>query len=145
MTTRSPTFMVRTLLSRAIRNTQARYCSSLTFSIQSTVLPSSCSTIAMCVMAVVGVAPCQCFSPGRHRTTSPGRNLLDRTAPALHQAAAGRHDQRLTQRMGVPCGPGAWLERHADAECACRFGCLEEGVDAYNAGEVLGPPFAGGL
>jgi hypothetical protein len=50
---------------------QARYCASLTFSIQSTVLPSSCSTMAMCVMAVVGVAPCQCFSPGGIQTPSP--------------------------------------------------------------------------
>src|SRR5208283_638116 len=51
----------------------ALYCSSLTFSIQSTALPSSCSTMAMCVMAVVAVAPCQCFSPGAIQTTSPGR------------------------------------------------------------------------
>src|SRR5437899_12496110 len=29
--------------------------------------------MAMCVMAVVGVAPCQCFSPGENQTTSPGR------------------------------------------------------------------------
>src|SRR5437660_872613 len=56
--------------------TEAWYCSSLTFSIQSTVFPSSCSTIAMCVMAVVGVAPCQCFSPGGHEITSPGRISL---------------------------------------------------------------------
>src|ERR671925_936547 len=27
----------------------------------------------MCVIAVVVVAPCQCFSPGGHQTTSPGR------------------------------------------------------------------------
>src|SRR5438105_672261 len=54
---------------------QARYCSSLTFSSQSTVLPSSCSTMAMCVIAVVAVAPCQCFSRGGHQTTSPGRIL----------------------------------------------------------------------
>src|SRR5437868_10495483 len=26
----------------------------------------------MCVMAVVGAAPCQCFSPGGNQTTSPG-------------------------------------------------------------------------
>src|SRR6185503_8280785 len=51
---------------------QARYCSSLTFSIQSTALPSSRSWMAMCVIAVVGVAPCQCFSPGGNQTTSPG-------------------------------------------------------------------------
>ncbi len=49
------------------------YCSSLTFSIQSADLPSSCSTMAMCVMAVVGPAPCQCFSPGGNQTTSPDR------------------------------------------------------------------------
>src|SRR6478672_3450292 len=29
--------------------------------------------MAMCVMAVVGAAPCQCFSPGENQTTSPGR------------------------------------------------------------------------
>src|SRR5436853_3505577 len=29
--------------------------------------------MAMCVMAVVGVAPCQCFSPGGNQITSPGR------------------------------------------------------------------------
>src|SRR5689334_16743855 len=27
----------------------------------------------MCVIAVVGVAPCQCFSAGANQTTSPGR------------------------------------------------------------------------
>src|SRR6266571_8946240 len=29
--------------------------------------------MAMLVMAVVGVAPCQAFSPGENQTTSPGR------------------------------------------------------------------------
>src|SRR4029078_1187638 len=48
------------------------YCSSVTCSIQSTTLPSSCSWMAMCVMAVVGPAPCQCFSPGGNQITSPG-------------------------------------------------------------------------
>src|SRR6185295_12185884 len=50
----------------------AAYSSSPTCSIHSTVLPSCCSTIAMCVIAVAGAAPCQCFSPGGHETTSPG-------------------------------------------------------------------------
>src|SRR4051812_6161264 len=50
-----------------------RYCSSVTCSIQSTTLPSFFSWTAMCVIAVVGVAPCQCFSPGANHTTSPGR------------------------------------------------------------------------
>src|SRR5438128_7631186 len=29
--------------------------------------------MAICVIAVVGVAPCQCFSPGGNQITSPGR------------------------------------------------------------------------
>src|SRR5947209_8828030 len=29
--------------------------------------------MAICVIAVVGVAPCQCFSPGSNQITSPGR------------------------------------------------------------------------
>ena len=29
--------------------------------------------MARCVIAVVGVAPCQCLSFGGHQTTSPGR------------------------------------------------------------------------
>jgi hypothetical protein len=28
----------------------------------------------MCVIAVIGVAPCQCLSFGGHQTTSPGRS-----------------------------------------------------------------------
>jgi hypothetical protein len=32
--------------------------------------------MAMCVMAVVAVAPCQCFSPGGNQTMSPGRISL---------------------------------------------------------------------
>ena len=60
----------RKALSRA--KNHLRYCSSLTCSSQSTTLPSSCSWMAICVMAVVGAAPCQCFSPGGNQTTSPG-------------------------------------------------------------------------
>src|SRR3954468_21851338 len=52
---------------------QPSYCSSLTFSIQSASLPSSFSRIAICVIGVVGAAPCQCFSLGGNQTTSPGR------------------------------------------------------------------------
>src|SRR5947209_2891635 len=36
----------------------------------------------MCAMAVVGVAPCQCFSPGGHTTTSPAR--ISRLGPPQH-------------------------------------------------------------
>src|SRR5687768_13232043 len=50
------------------------YCSSVTFSSHSTFLPPSSSWIAMCVMRLVCDAPCQCFTPGGIRTTSPARN-----------------------------------------------------------------------
>ena len=36
-------------------------------------LTVSASAIAICVIAVVGAAPCQCFSPGANQMTSPGR------------------------------------------------------------------------
>ena len=39
----------------------------------STTLPLSCSCIAMWVIVVAGVAPCQCFTPAGIQTTSPLR------------------------------------------------------------------------
>ncbi len=72
-------------------------------------------------------------------------NLLHWTAPAQHQAATIYHDQVLPQRMRVPRGPGAWLERDAGAERARRTGRLKQGIDAHTAGEILRRPFAGGL
>src|SRR5213079_1827099 len=60
----------------------ARYSSSLTCSSQSTTLPSSASWIAIWLMPVIAVAPCQCFSPGGHTTTSPAR--ISRLAPPQH-------------------------------------------------------------
>ena len=71
--------------------------------------------MAIWVIAVVGAAPCQCFSPGGIQTTSPGPDFLDGASPALRPAATGRHDQSLAQRMSVPCGPGAGLECDAGA------------------------------
>src|SRR6185312_1698135 len=40
--------------------------------------------MAMCVTAVVAVAPCQCFSPGSNRMTSPGR--ISSTGPPHRRA-----------------------------------------------------------
>jgi hypothetical protein len=59
------------------------YCSSLTLSIQSTGFPFNASRMAICVIAVVGVAPCQCFSPDGIETApsvSPGERALDRSS-----------------------------------------------------------------
>jgi hypothetical protein len=57
----------------------APYCSSETFSNQATCAPSSASCRAMWTIAVVGAAPCQCFSPGGIHTVSPG--LISRIGP----------------------------------------------------------------
>src|SRR5204862_5801486 len=38
--------------------------------------------MAIWLMAVVAVAPCQCFSPGGHTTTSPAR--ISRFGPSSH-------------------------------------------------------------
>src|SRR5437764_2265037 len=72
-------------------------------------------------------------------------NFLNRAPPALYQPTASRHDQGLTQRVGVPCRAGAWLERDTGAAHPCWIGCLEQGVNAYSAGKVLGRSFAGRL
>jgi hypothetical protein len=63
-------------------------------------LRSSFSWIAMCVMAVVAVAPCQCFTPGGIQTTSP---LGGSPRPARPSAEPGRSppSQPRSGRAGV--------------------------------------------
>jgi hypothetical protein len=58
-------------------------------------------------------------------------NFLDRAAPALHQPAAGRHDQGLAQRVGVPRCPSAGLEPDTGAERAGRGICRKQRVNAH--------------
>jgi hypothetical protein len=72
-------------------------------------------------------------------------DFLDGTTPALHASDAASDDQRLTERMRVPGGPGARLEGDAGAGGARRIGRLEQRIDAHGAGEPVGRPFGGGL
>ena len=81
----------------------------------------------MCVMPVVGAAPCQCFSPGANHTTSPGRISSTRAAFALHPAKAGRDDERLSKRMGVPRRPRTRFECHAGPLTTRGIGRLKSG------------------
>src|ERR1041384_4704120 len=60
------------------------------------------------------------------------------TTPLLHPSGAGCDDQGLAQWVGVPCRSSAGLERHAGARRARWVLRLEQGVDAYRAGAVLG-------
>src|SRR2546427_5995331 len=75
--------------------------------------------MAMCVIAVVAFAPCQCFSPGLDRDHITWSNLLDRAIPGLYQAAASCHDQGLAQRVGMPIRPSARLKRNTGPNCMC--------------------------
>ena len=54
-------------------------------------------------------------------------DLLDGPAPPLCASNAGRHDQRLTERVRVPCRAGAGLEGDARTGSASRNGRVEQG------------------
>src|SRR5882762_8201485 len=57
---------------------------------------------------------------GRARDHVTGPDFLDRAAPILRPAKAGRNDQGLTERMRVPGTPGARLKCDAGAGGTCR-------------------------
>ena len=100
--------------------------------------------MAIWVMAVVGVAPCQCFSLRRAPDHVTRSYFHFWTAFALHPPTPGRDDQGLPERVGVPCRAGAGLERDTRATRACRIGCLEQGIDTHSAGEIFRRSFAEG-
>jgi len=52
-------------------------------------------------------------------------DFLDRSSFALSSTAAGRDDERLAERMRVPCSPRAGLEGYAGTLNKCRIGRLE--------------------
>src|SRR2546426_5437211 len=80
--------------------------------------------MAMCVMAVVAVAPCQCFSPGGNQITSPGR--ISSTGPPQRCArpqpavtirvwpsgcvcqAVRAPGSNVTAALATRAGSGAW-------------------------------------
>src|SRR5882762_1633370 len=72
-------------------------------------------------------------------------NLLDRASRSLYATGPSRYNQRLAQRMRVPCCPSAGLERDSSADHACRSGCLEQGINTYRARKVLCRSLAGSL
>src|SRR2546422_3322558 len=72
-------------------------------------------------------------------------NFLDRTSPALYQAAASCHDKGLAQRVAMPSRPSARLKRDTSPNCTCRIGCLKQWVNTYGPGKILGRSFTGKL
>src|SRR3989442_5035119 len=59
----------------------------------------------------------------------PRPNLIDWASPALCPAAASRHDQRLAERMRVPCGTGGRLKGDAGANNTPRIGCFKQRIN----------------
>ena len=80
----------------------ARYCSSVTFSIQVTGDPLTDSWMAMWVMPSCGVAPCQCLCSAGHQRMSPAWNSSFGPPSTLGPADTFGHNQRLAGGMRVP-------------------------------------------
>src|SRR6516225_1492579 len=74
-----------------------------------------------------------------------GADLLDRTAVALHPAAAESDDQRLSEWMRVPSGARTRLERYRGTADARWRGRLKRRVEPHGADEVFGWAFRRGL
>src|ERR1035438_4649751 len=82
---------------------------------------------------------------GRNPDDVTRPDFLDRPAPTLSPATAGRHDQGLTERVCMPRGPCARLECDAGAESACGSGRIEQRVDPHRTGKILRRSFGGRL
>src|SRR5947207_4543892 len=98
--------------------------------------------MALYVTAVVGLAPCQCFSAGSNQLTSPGR--MSSIGPSQRWT---RPQPAVTisvwrSLVAVLCFPSTGFKCDTHPDRTCRIGCLEQGVNAYRAGKLLGRPFA---
>ena len=97
------------------------------------------------VIASVGLAPCQCFSPAGIQMTSPGRISSIGPPQRCTPADTIGDDQGLPERMRMPCGSGAGLKRDGRTARTCRACPIEQRVDTNRAGEIFGWPRSGWL
>src|SRR5262249_44221540 len=74
-----------------------------------------------------------------------GADFIDWLAIALDESAPSGHDERLPQRMRVPCRASARLGGDARDDDPCRCRGAEEWVDAHRTGEPFGRPLGRGL
>ncbi len=70
-----------------------------------------------------------------------GPDLLDAGAFALNPAKSRGHDQRLAERVGVPCSAGAGFERDRRATDAGAAVACEGRVDPHGSGKPVLRPF----
>jgi hypothetical protein len=82
---------------------------------------------------------------GREPNDIAGVDLFDRATPSLRASAAGRDDEGLAERMGVPCCARAGLEGDVCANRARGLRRVEERIDTHFTGEVVGGSRARGL
>src|SRR3954462_7330774 len=78
-----------------------------------------------------------------HDVTGP--DLFYRSAPALRASETGSDDQRLPERMGVPRGARAGLERHGRAGRTRGRRSLKQRIDTDGAGEPFTRAISGCL
>ena len=101
--------------------------------------------MAMWVMAVVGVAPCQCFSPGGNQTTSPGR--ISSTGPPSRCAQPQPAVTISVWPSGCVChavrAPGSNVTLAPRTRAG--IGRVEQRIDPNRAGEPIGRSLAGRL
>jgi len=71
-----------------------------------------------------------------------GPDLLDGAAPTLRTSTAEGDDQRLTERMRMPCGARAGLEGDACAPRRRWLWRIKEHIDTHSAGKILRRSFA---
>jgi hypothetical protein len=64
-------------------------------------------------------------------------DFLERSTPVLRPATARSDNQRLAERMRMPCGSRARFEGDLRTDDACRLGRREKRVDAYSAREPI--------
>jgi hypothetical protein len=93
--------------------------------------------MAMCVIASVGVAPCQCFSLGANQTTSPARISWTGPPIVLRPAKPGLDNQHLTEGMRMPGGASIRLEDNTCATHTRGLWRLEQRINAHCAGKPV--------
>src|SRR5690606_13072826 len=72
-----------------------------------------------------------------------GTDVFYRATLTLHPPEAGGDDQRLAERMGMPCGARARLKGDVCALHPVGIGGVEQCVDAHASGEPFGGTGAG--
>ena len=79
-------------------------------------------------MPMVDVAPCQCFTLGGNQTMSPGRTSSF-APPSTCTQPQPAMTMTLAERMGMPGGACAGLERDGPAAHARRGGAAERRIN----------------